>query len=276
MNDSEIGIWIDFNPLASKADLEFINTTSSALFWTEQAPIKPRNGSASFLNLGVRTFAVTAAHVLEGWRVGRSNAGAQNAYLAGIDRAVVLADFEDRIIDEDREMDLATFSIADEEVRVLGRSVVYGGQAGWPPPPLERGQGIGFSGYPGAETYIDGKGLVFSSASQGMTITSLNDRDVLCQIERDKIAGVIGRGVPPENFNFGGISGAAMFARGVRQSGIICWLFAGVVIQGPNTNLDPNMSIEGFELIRGRRSHFIKADGSLDRKLWAHATFNGT
>jgi len=274
MSEPDAGIWIEPNPLASKADLEFISTTSSALFWIEQGP-RPRNGSASFLNLGMRTFAVTAAHVIDGWRAGRVNAGARNAYLAGVDHATLLADLEGRIIDEDSEMDLATFSITDDEVSALGRSVVYGGQAGWPPPPLKREQGIGFSGYPGAETYLDGGELVFSSASQGLTITSVNDRDVLCQIERDKIAGVLGRGVPPDNFNFGGISGAAMFARGVRESGLLCWIFAGVVIQGPNTEVNQNASIPGFELIRGRRSHFIKADGSLDRELWAQATFTG-
>lgn len=280
MNDktSDVGAWLEFNRVASQADLEFSIDTTSALFWHEtNGGIRtPRNGSTSFINLGAKTFAVTAAHVIDGWRESRDKAGARNAYVAGKKGALKLGNLEELLIDEDREMDLATFEITEAEVSQLGKIVVYGGQDNWPPPPPRVDQGLYFAGYPGVGTYVDATGTVFSAAAHGLAVSGLNDTEVLCQIERDKITGILGEGVPPENFNFGGISGAAMFVRGVQRGGILCWVFAGVVIQGPNTDTsDGSEYISGFELIRGRRSHFINADGTLDRDLWGHTTFTG-
>ena len=52
------------------------------------------------------------------------------------------------------------------------------------------------------------------------------------------------------------------------KNGIHCWALAGVVYQGPNTSLDSSQSICGLEVIKARRAHFIKPDGTLDIDLW--------
>jgi len=39
------------------------------------------------------------------------------------------------------------------------------------------------------------------------------DIDVSSQIEREYLIPVLGEGLPPENFNFGGISGGPMLSR---------------------------------------------------------------
>jgi hypothetical protein len=46
------------------------------------------------------------------------------------------------------------------------------------------------------------------------------------------------------------------------------WALAGVIYQGPNTSSDPNQAISGLELIKARRAHFIRPDGTLDTQLW--------
>ena len=50
--------------------------------------------------------------------------------------------------------------------------------------------------------------------------------------------------------------------------GLFLSSLAGVIYSGPNTSSDPNEAIPGFELIRARRTAFIRADGFLDRDLW--------
>jgi hypothetical protein len=78
---------------------------------------------------------------------------------------------------------------------------------------------------------------------------------------------LLGSGIPPENFDFRGMSGGPML--GVVESTLRSWALVGVIYQGPNTSLDPNEAIPGLEIIRARRAHFILPDGQLNRDFWA-------
>lgn len=265
-------MWLTFDPDVTRVELHFITSATSALFWIEPGHNSRvvRNGSASFLECGSRTFAVTAAHVIDEWRKASMELGAGHLQLAGVRESISL-DAESRIIDQHCKMDIATFEVSRSEVESIGKTVFVGGQEDWPPPSPQKDQGIILSGYPGAITRVDSQAITFSAAPAGLSATSISETDIICQVERDKLAGVIARGIPPENFNFGGISGAAMLAQVITRGGLLSWTLAGVVYEGPSTV--PNESIAGFELIRGRLAHFIKSDGTLDRIRWANADF---
>jgi hypothetical protein len=101
----------------------------------------------------------------------------------------------------------------------------------------------------------------------GGIATSVSEKDVSSQIEREYLMSYFGEDIPPENYNFGGLSGGPMFA--VVESTLRSWALVGVVYQGPNTSLDTNEAIPGLEVIRARRPHFILPDGRLDRARWA-------
>lgn len=81
-------------------------------------------------------------------------------------------------------------------------------------------------------------------------------------------APVLGEGMPPENYDFRGISGGPMLSviecRGLLRS----WALAGVIYEGPNPSPDPDEAIGGLEIIRARRAHFILPDGTLDTRRW--------
>jgi hypothetical protein len=62
--------------------------------------------------------------------------------------------------------------------------------------------------------------------------SSVSERDVSTPIERQHLMPVLGGGTPPENFDFGGISGGVMLT--VIQTTIRSWSLAGVIYQGPN------------------------------------------
>jgi hypothetical protein len=46
-----------------------------------------------------------------------------------------------------------------------------------------------------------------------------------------------------------------------------------VIYEGPNTSGKPGEAIEGLEIIRARRAHFIRRDGSLDTERWDSLEF---
>jgi hypothetical protein len=76
----------------------------------------------------------------------------------------------------------------------------------------------------------------------------------------------------PENFNFGGMSGGPPLIAIVQAEIMRTWKPAGVIISGPNPGDAPDQDfIPGFEVIRARPIHFIKADGTLDHDRWDQA-----
>lgn len=98
---------------------------------------------------------------------------------------------------------------------------------------------------------------VFHAQRRGGLVSPVNERDASVLIERQHLEPALGEGVVPENFNFGGISGAPLFHD-----------LSGVIVAGPNVVGDPDERIEGFDLLAARRSRFIWPDGFLDRDLW--------
>ena len=81
------------------------------------------------------------------------------------------------------------------------------------------------------------------------------------------LIGVLGNGVPPERYDFGGLSGGPMLAI-MEHRGLRSWVLAGVIYQGPNPSTDPTEAIDGMEIIKARRAHFILPDGTLDIERW--------
>ena len=55
----------------------------------------------------------------------------------------------------------------------------------------------------------------------------------------------------------------------IEHNGLRCWQLAGVIYEGPTFPTKPAKAIAGLEIIRARRAHFLRPDGSLDQRLWA-------
>lgn len=247
-----------------KAEGEFIASMVTPIYWYRQAErgIEVRNGSVFFIDCGEGCIAVTAAHVIEGYR---QDAMDHPGLLlqVGHDLRVNL---KDRLIDIDFQIDIATLRFSADEVKRLNKIVYTGTSKVWPPAPPDEGRGVIFAGFPGRERLLPRRNaIVFGLFSLGGIATSVSDRDICYQIERSELIDILGRGIMPENFDMGGISGGPMLTI-VEQGGLRLTRLAGVVYSGPDVRaLD---RIEGFEVVRARRADFLLPNGQLNRGRW--------
>lgn len=167
----------------------------------------------------------------------------------------------------DRDIDVATFRVSEADVKSLGKIKLTGSQKSGPPTPPEERCGIYYCGYPGVGTRLPSPREVIFGAAPGSGIaTNVSEKDVSTLIERKHLMPAMGQGIPPANFDFGGISGGAVLT--VIQNRLRSWSLAGVIYQGPNVSLDESQAIAGLEIIKARRAHFILPDGNFDLSRW--------
>jgi hypothetical protein len=76
---------------------------------------------------------------------------------------------------------------------------------------------------------------VFGAFAGSGIASGANEGDILSQIEREHLEPALGDGIPPENFDFGGISGGPMLYVVETKSGLRFNSLAGVLYAGPNT-----------------------------------------
>lgn len=258
-----------------EAELRQIALYTAPLFWHLRTDCGDRfkNGSTFFLDAGQGVFGVTAGHVIEQcFRDCRSDAfqrciiGARQQYLP--------VDLTKRIIDGNSDLDIATYRISREEVESLGYSVMTGYQREWPPVLPTRGSTVGYGGFPGVDRIftpprqIDFKSLVATGAA-----TNVHEDCISIQHERDKWVLGFGDALPPENYNYGGISGGPLITL-IETNVLRSYIPAGVIFAGPNPSQDEAEAIAGFEVIRVRPIQYIKPDGTLDNDRWAMDNFH--
>lgn len=251
-----------------KAELEFIASLTAPFAWVIRLPdhnYAAKNGSAFFLDTGSRLFGVTAAHVVSKWRSDLAKQKVVASFIGG--RGTTLPIDPSRFIDIDDKIDIATFAITERQVASIGHTVLTGYQKAWPPGPPQVDRGLYYCGFPGnGRIWLSANEISFGAVPGSGVATSVSEVDISSLIEREHLMPALGHGIPPENFDFGGISGGPMLT--VIETTIRSWALAGVIYQGPNPSTDEQEAIAGLEIIKARRAHFILPDGTLNRALW--------
>jgi hypothetical protein len=256
-----------------EAELENAASYISPLTWLVPNPngsTRMKGGTAFFLDTGKAVFGVTAAHVVVDFFNDTRIRGVRASLAAHAKRPLVIS-LGDRVIDGNEEIDIATFHIGSEELEYLGKKPLRGHVKSWPPRVAEKNGPALYCGFPGIgrRPYLDG--VSFGIVPMSGIVTSSHETMISIQIERENLVRVLGNEDMPENFNFGGMSGGPLIA--IIQAEIMrTWKPGGVVISGPNPGDNPNQdSIPGFEVIRARPIHFVKADGYMDLDRWREA-----
>ncbi len=254
-----------------RAELEFVASITAPLYWVSPAAdsvgLIARNGSAFFLDAGDGPFGVTAAHVIRGMETARTAGGPVSCQL-GHDLRLD-PDGKHGLIAIDDKLDIATFRISEAEVRSIGKTVLTGHQKAWPPSPPQRDRGVTYAGFPGvSRLWLSPREISFGVCPGGGVASSISDVDVSSLIERQHLMDVMGTGLPPQDFDFRGISGGPMLTI-IEDKGLRSWQLAGIIYEGPNPSDDAAQAIAGLQIIRARRAHFLFPVGTLDLRRWA-------
>jgi hypothetical protein len=256
-----------------KAELELARSYVSPLIWTVDGGNgleRMKGGTVFFLDTGKAVFGVTAAHVVTEFFADSKKPNVQAA-IAADRKPPMPIPLGDRIIDASAEIDIATFRVSESELQYFDRNLPRGHVGEWPPKLAQVNGPVTYSGFPGVGRRLVAGGRSFGAVSMGGFVTSSHETMISIQIERDELVRLLGDRDMPENFNFGGMSGGPLIA--IVQAEIMRgWKPAGVIISGPNPGDAPDQDfIPGFEVIRARPIHFIKADGTLDHDRWTQA-----
>jgi hypothetical protein len=128
-----------------KAEGEFIASMVTPIYWYHQTDrgIAVRNGSIFFIDCGEGCIGVTAAHVVEGYR---QDVAEHPAIICQIGHDLIV-NLDERLIDVDHRIDIATLRISADEVARLGKIVYKGVGTVWPPNPPAKDRGIIFAGW---------------------------------------------------------------------------------------------------------------------------------
>ncbi len=221
----------------------------SPLFWGTPASSSGdatiNHGSIFFLECGGPPLAVTAAHLYQDyWCRKQDNPN----LICQIDNLIF--DPEDRLIDRDEGLDVATFRIEESEIKRLGKWIHKVAQSEWPPNPPQVGQGVFFAGFP-ARTIVGDDSIIYDIHSALLIATVVNDRNIICQFERDEWVDILGKGLPPKNNWLGGLSGAPLWT--LQEKPVVKWSLGGIISEYS----------QDFELLYATRPDPIMPDGTL-------------
>jgi len=207
-----------------------------------------RNGTTFFMDHGSGVFGVTAAHVYDGF----AEAAAEGARCR-IGRSPLMFDLRERLKSRGRNVDIATYRIAPDEIRLTEATVLSGCESSWPPAPPARNQGVFYAGYPGLERKALECGCIEFGRCFGFGLaTSISPRDVSSVIEREDIVPVSGMALPPLSYDFAGMSGAPMLT--LVETGVLSWRLAGVIYE---------CGRELGEIVKAARADFIDQAGEV-------------
>jgi hypothetical protein len=208
-----------------------------------------RNGSIFFLGIGERLFAVTAAHVFDGYIAAKRKSRRTICRIGNLE-----FDPEHRLISRRASIDIATFDFSYDELRALQKQALVVDSKAWPPPHPFSGQGAIVSGFPGVLRLWTGwRDINFGLYSGHLRINNASDRSITCPFEREFWIDTMGRGLPAKGLDLGGISGGPLLMP-MESDGSWSLQLAGVVSEAPSAQ---------FETIVSVPAHFIAPDGTI-------------
>jgi Trypsin-like peptidase domain len=193
-------------------------------------PMAVSNGSATLIDVGYGPFALTCAHVLEGYRRERENS--PNCFFQiGNCRLDPIA----QLVTLDPNLDVATIRLtADQSNEIIRNSNGIGesfySQVPWPPRRVVAGDFVAFGGFPGdLRRLVSVDDISFGTYSSGAAqVTISRDDYFVCQFER---AEWVRHFSEPEPATIRGLSGGPAFVLRHSAAGLMSYEFSGVIYE---------------------------------------------
>lgn len=220
------------------------------LYWNRRTllgTIASNNGSVFFIDNGEDVFAVTAAHVIDGYLEEKSKSRGIACFLGGIP-----FDPAERLIakGDSKTVDIATFRISRDEIAQLQKQAIDARV--WPPPEPTPGQATFITGYPGARRFwVNWRELSFGVFSWSGPINSVSDRQVVCSFQREFWVPSDDDAPSPSLTRAGGLSGCPLLIP-MERDGAWYLLLGGVVSYGVFD-----------EVLYATKAKFLRSDGTI-------------
>lgn len=210
------------------------------------------NGSWFALRIDEMPFGITAAHVVHGVRAAHHEHPHLDVML-GSECRLPLWD-PARIIAISDELDIATFRINDDELKLSGIEVWPTRGQDWPPalPPV--GAKIMVTGFPGIKrTVLGAKSLGLEQITNALIVDSVSDTAMTALMEPGNLFDINGKRVESVDIRWGGYSGGAVWH--VTDGSLWVMRPAGLVIEAT--------VMHDTVLLRIARIDKIRPDGQL-------------
>jgi Trypsin-like peptidase domain len=240
-----------------RAALEAVSHFAAPIFWIyadQSDQLLVNNGTAFFVDAGAGPFVVTANHVFQSARRATSQnrmrfCGLMPDSLDGQIRDALEFNFEERLIGYSSDHDIATFRMTSSELSQIRSNIL----SVWPPVIPQCSRGIVLAGYPGHERRLEANGILSFMVYPVLALaTTVSDRQISCQFDREFCVQVSGFQTPPPNYETGGMSGGPVLTV-IDHEGLQHWALGGVISEGSAT----------FDLIYASRADCLRADGTI-------------
>lgn len=218
-------------------------------------PPEAHNGTAFFLANQDQLYLVTAAHVYDGYVADRAKVSLSMTCRV----ANVVFDPVERLIDIDRDLDIATFKFTHGELREVGKQAIAIDTADWPSMRPATGQAAILLGYPlSSRLWLSPTEISFGLYGAIAMISTAGDRRITCPFEREVWGAWGDLALPPEGAALGGLSGGPLLLPTGRADGSWDMQLGGVIVQGPPGS-------NSFETVIACPAHYIRSDGRIER-----------
>lgn len=214
-------------------------------------------GSCFILRFDCGLIGVTANHVVEVFEADREENVSNTCQLR-----TVRFDLLNKIIDRNTDLDIATFSVTENELAESEAQALDCRGANWPPPkPLESAP-ISFGGFP-EECAIPSlpTNAVFAGFVSLTYVQDITQREIIATYDSNRDSRVIiDERLPDVGANLSGCSGGPVIVHYERNM-THHYCPVGMIIvgaKGEGTGL-----MAGWDMYRFRRIHFIQPDGSI-------------
>ena len=232
------------------------------LIWHDvRAPWPKRllGGTCFILRFDAGLIGVTAAHVVEAFE----EVVRRNPNVVSLLRTVCF-DLTSALIDRDESLDIATFSVTEDQL-IESEAMAIDCRSQWPPPAPDRGRELSVGGFPeelvkpSVHDHIGFRGYVSMTRVEDIT-----ERDIICTYEPERDFRIVAAPEFPNlGANLSGCSGGPVLMH-VERNGLYRWFPAGVVVRGPRAS--ESAVPREYDMYQFRRIHFVEADGSLRRQ----------
>jgi hypothetical protein len=248
----------DDDPLLNEV-ATFTMKVARPLIWHNLRKSWPKRllgGTCFILRFDVGLIGVTAEHVITAFEAEKEKRGAAIGCLL----RTVPFDLTGAIVDRDVELDIATFSVTEDQL-IKSEATAIDCRPEWPPPTPDKGRELSLAGFPD-ELKTESSYPIESRAYADLTrVEDVTYRDIIATYEPQRDIRILtAPELPDLGANLSGCSGGPVLMH-TERNGLYRWFPVGLILRGPRASSDA--TLREYDIFRFRRIHFVNADGSI-------------